>query len=109
MKPKPFRVSDHALMRYVERVLGFDLDHVRAEIAAKARMAALAGARTITVGNAVFCINECPRDIVVTTVKLTGTQNIPKFTPPRTRQASREFRKWTGKAAAEGRVVRHER
>lgn len=39
MKKPRIAVSDHAVLRYMERAMGLDVDAVRAEIAAKVRLA----------------------------------------------------------------------
>lgn len=41
------RVSDHAIIRYLERVEGLDMDIIRAEILAIAGPAAAAGAKVL--------------------------------------------------------------
>ena len=38
MKHYPFTITDHAVVRYLERVMGVDIDALRAEIAAKAQL-----------------------------------------------------------------------
>lgn len=40
----PVMVSDHALIRYIERVLGYDVEGLRAKITARASPAAAVGA-----------------------------------------------------------------
>ncbi|QBF31519.1 hypothetical protein [Thalassococcus sp. S3] len=39
MKPSRFRITDHAVIRYLERVEGMDLDAVRAKISAAVALA----------------------------------------------------------------------
>lgn len=39
MKRRPFNVTDHALVRYLERVKGMDMDALREEIAAQVHAA----------------------------------------------------------------------
>ncbi len=53
------RVSDHALVRYLERVKGFDMAALRAEILTPGVVAAIeAGARTIKLGDVKFPVND---------------------------------------------------
>ena len=59
-------VSDHALVRYMERVKGFDLEAIRNEILTEDRkQQILAGAKAIKVGNSKFKIEG---NVVVTIV-----------------------------------------
>jgi hypothetical protein len=44
----PIAVSDHALVRYLERVGGFDLSKLRQELGTRVADAAKAGATTVT-------------------------------------------------------------
>lgn len=44
MKHSPYTVTDHAVVRFLERVKGMDIDAVRAEIAEKASTALELGA-----------------------------------------------------------------
>lgn len=47
-------VTDHALIRYMERVLKLDMAGIRAEIGARAATGALAGADSVTVDGIVY-------------------------------------------------------
>jgi hypothetical protein len=47
-------ISDHALLRYIERFYSIELQTVRDEIERKCGDAARAGAKKITVGSATF-------------------------------------------------------
>lgn len=59
-------VSDHAVLRYIERVFGFDLQDVRNQILTPDRVAAIkAGANQITANGVKFVI----RNKTVVTVK----------------------------------------
>ena len=60
----PSRISDHAVLRYLERVYGFDLEATRNEIAEKSEAAIAMGASAVTVNGVKFKI----RNNVVTTV-----------------------------------------
>ena len=63
------RVSDHAVIRYLERKYGFSFDAVRAEILTADRIAAInAGAKSIKHEGVSFLV----RDKTITTVIETG-------------------------------------
>jgi hypothetical protein len=69
MAKKPrLRVSDHAIVRYLERVGGFDIDGLRAQITARLQTAADAGAASIRVEDHVFILGDDPTGPVVVTV-----------------------------------------
>lgn len=48
-------VSDHALVRYMERVMGLDLASLRRRLADEVRPFAEAGAASCVIGRANFC------------------------------------------------------
>lgn len=55
--PEP-RISDHALLRYIERVLNIDVDELRSEILTKSVVQAIqAGATAVTVNGVKFVVN----------------------------------------------------
>ncbi|WP_425087013.1 hypothetical protein [Stappia sp.] len=60
----PPRVSDHAVLRYIERIYGLDVDAVRRHIADEVASAAAAGAITARIRGASYVI----RDGVVVTI-----------------------------------------
>lgn len=67
--PLPVHVSDHAIVRYLERVGGFDIETLRAQIAARVAAAARAGATTIRIDGYDFVIaRNDSRALVLTTV-----------------------------------------
>lgn len=70
MKRPRIRVSDHAVLRYLQRVGGFDIERLRAEIAARVEGAAEAGASGVVIDGFRYCIR--PDDFghrrVVTTI-----------------------------------------
>lgn len=78
MKPPVLHVSDHALVRYLERVVGVNVDGLRARIIKRANVAAVHGADAVTIEGVRYCI----RNGVVTTV-----------TPPRGQRGKRRARK----------------
>jgi hypothetical protein len=71
MKTPEIIVSDHAVIRYIERHYGFSVEPIRAEILRLAKGAITAGAATLSVDGITFCFSESPRNkgaMVVTTV-----------------------------------------
>lgn len=60
-------VSDHAVLRYLERCQGVDVEAVRAAIAAKADDPAGRGARVVTVDGVILCIGRRGGQPIVTT------------------------------------------
>lgn len=62
-------VSDHAVLRYLERKAGIDTEAIRARLAAQADYEAGRGARVVTVDGVILCIGRA-RDggPIVTTV-----------------------------------------
>ena len=67
LKPSPEpRVSDHALLRYVERVIGVDTEALRAEILTDGVRAALkSGATGVTINGVKFIAKD---GVIVTTL-----------------------------------------
>jgi len=49
-------ITDHAIVRYLERIKGFDLDPIRAEIEKLVRNGASVDAKRVVVGNSWFCL-----------------------------------------------------
>lgn len=60
------RITDHALVRFLERVEGIDLDPLREEIVALTREAINAGASGITING--FLYNVDPKSRAVVTI-----------------------------------------
>lgn len=68
------RISDHGIVRYLERVEGLDLDIIRAEILAIAGPAAAAGAKILRkVGNTYIIENGA-----IVTVLPDDRQRLPR-------------------------------
>ena len=62
-------VSDHALLRYIERVQGISLEDLRQKIAEIVIVPAKAGASTVTVDGFTYCfVERRSGDVVVTTI-----------------------------------------
>lgn len=58
MKKHLVQVTDHALIRYIERVLGHDLDDIRDEIATRVERAAEIGAEAVIVDGFRFVVDN---------------------------------------------------
>lgn len=67
-RPARTIVSDHAVLRYLERVGGFDIAALRAEIADRVDPAAQIGASGIVIDGFTFIIRHGAMGPVVTTV-----------------------------------------
>jgi hypothetical protein len=62
-------VTDHAILRYLERGCGFDIELVRAKIKDLVLPAAAVGASNIVIGDLRFCfVEHADKNIQVTTV-----------------------------------------
>ncbi len=62
------RVSDHAVVRYLERAGGFDIASLRRQIALRVDAAARAGADAITIDGLKYMITADDFGYVITTV-----------------------------------------
>lgn len=72
MKRPHVRVTDHAVLRYLERVGGIDVDRLRLEIAGKTEEADIAGACGVTINGYSYRIAHGLAGPVVTTVMPAG-------------------------------------
>lgn len=61
------RVTDHAVLRFLERARGFDIEAVRQHIAETCAEAAAAGAASLTVGAVRFEITTSTNTVVTCT------------------------------------------
>lgn len=61
-------VSDHAVLRYLERVGGFDIDGLRRNIAERVGPAVRAGATGVNIDGFAFRVTLAPSGPVITTV-----------------------------------------
>ena len=62
-------ISDHAVLRYLERILEVDVEAIRDRLAAEIRSAAQTGARRVTLSGATFVFDWAPSGgITVVTV-----------------------------------------
>lgn len=62
------RVSDHAVLRYLERVGGFEIERLRAEIAHCVQAHRPPGGTYVPIGQVEFVVREAPDGPVVSTV-----------------------------------------
>jgi len=79
------RVSDHAVLRYLERAGGFEIERLRAAIAAAVSPAAHAGARYIHLDGVVFVIRDGAgrhEGLVITTVLTPKTRCLERYMRP---------------------------
>ena len=68
MKKTRTEVSDHAIIRYLERVHGYDIDALRANIAARVDEAACAGAVAVVIDGFRYVFQDGDRGPVLTTI-----------------------------------------
>lgn len=63
----PIRVTDHAVLRYLERAHGLDVAAVRRHLAGKVETGARLGAVGVTIENVKLVLERGPADIAVVT------------------------------------------
>ncbi len=68
------RVTDHALVRYLERVGGFDMARLRAEMEARVAKTYRPGAPAVVIDGFRFAVSCDERGPVVTTILEKGEQ-----------------------------------
>lgn len=68
MKKRPVEVSDHAVLRYLERVGGFNIEGLRKAIANRVTTSAPDGACSIVIDGFRFIIREDGSTRVITTI-----------------------------------------
>lgn len=68
------RVTDHALVRYLQRVGGFDMDRLRADMEERVNKTYLPGAPSIIIDGFRFAISDDGRGPVVSTILEKGDQ-----------------------------------
>ena len=69
---KPVRVTDHAVLRYLERVGGFDIEGLRAQIAQRMTLPAAMGVHAVNVDGYRFVVKDLGNEAVVVTVMPRG-------------------------------------
>lgn len=71
VQPPPYEASDHAVIRYLERVKGMDIQAIRTEMASECAQAKeICGDRIRIASGAIFCLNA---ERYITTVLPLGT------------------------------------
>lgn len=73
MNTSKLTITDHAVLRYLERVGGFDIARLRASMAAKITTAHVPGAAYVNIDGVSFAVRDNDGQSVVTTA-LTGTK-----------------------------------
>lgn len=68
MKHLPVRISDHAVLRYLERVGGFEIEALRAQLAARVAKNAAPGISSILIDGHRYMIRHNEQQMVVTSV-----------------------------------------
>jgi hypothetical protein len=88
-------VTDHAIVRYLERVQGFDIERLRAEIGRRVEAAATVGASAVVIDGFAYAIRlDAEGRPVVTTVQ--KHSNPDYVLPPRERKVRARSRGWSG-------------
>lgn len=83
------RVSDHAVLRYLERIGGFEIDRLRVEIARTVAATGRTGAGTAVIAGAAYVVRDSDTGPVITTVMTTAElRQQRRQRPPRFREAS---------------------
>lgn len=57
-KKRRIHVTDHALLRFLERVGGFDIDGLRRNMASRLRDAAATGAPAVVIDGHAYCLTH---------------------------------------------------
>lgn len=64
---RPVRITDHAVLRYLERAHGLDIDAVRRHLSGKVQTGARLGAVGVTIDNVKLVLERHEIEIVVVT------------------------------------------
>ena len=76
MKAPTVRVSDHAVLRYLERVGGFEIEKLRQAMAARVALSATLGAHTVLIDGHRFVLKDAMGEVVVATVLDAGDRTL---------------------------------
>jgi hypothetical protein len=68
MKQLPIRISDHAVLRYLERVGGFEIEALRKQLCDRIAPVAVEGMESVQIDGHRFLVQQDPRGIVVVTI-----------------------------------------
>lgn len=74
----PVRVSDHAVLRYLERVGGFEVEKLRAEMASRVEAVRAPNATYVRLDGVSFVVRDESGGAVVTTVISKGKPYRPR-------------------------------
>lgn len=80
LKRKEITISDHAIVRYIERKYGLNLDAIRKEIIETVEGAVNIGAASHSVGDVTYCFvkdRNASNGVLVSTVLLRGMNRKP--------------------------------
>ncbi len=91
-KPFNFRISDHVLLRYMERMLGVDVAGFRQRLHDQLEPAAMAGATQIEVAGAVFRFQHNAHESVASTMWPSDSPRL-RQSPRESRQDSKDYNK----------------
>lgn len=83
------KVTDHAVVRFLERVHGIDMDAIRADISQHVARGMAAGAHQVRVGEATFVLNPAACTVVTVWVPDSPWRN--------RRRRPRDFREREGR------------
>lgn len=79
MTKRALHVSDHAVLRYLERVGGFEIDALRAEIASRVGQVYASGASNVIIDGFRFAVEDgLTGPVVVTVYEKEGTVCVPR-------------------------------
>jgi hypothetical protein len=79
MKVSSVRVTDHAVLRYLERIGGFEIEKLRQEIAARVAQSVTRGQHTVLIDGHRFVLKEASNNtagLVVATVLEAGDRSL---------------------------------
>lgn len=76
MKAPTVRVSDHAVLRYLERVGGFEIERLRQELATRVASSVTRGAHTVLIDGHRFVLKEGTGELIVATVLDAGDRTL---------------------------------
>lgn len=70
MKKKPLAISDHAVLRYLERAGGFEIEKLRADMSRRISAAIVPGAGSVVIDGHRFILRKDPEtgETIVATV-----------------------------------------
>ena len=88
MKKPRLRISDHAVIRHLERVGGFDIEGLRMALARRLEEPVRLGASAVTIDGFTYCVVQDPGGPVIATV-LDRNATQAHWSDPSTRRRAR--------------------